>query len=141
RGPRASVPRTPCRARTSAACTDTTATRRTAPASTGRQARPAGWQDGLMPDETKVELGQVQRTLFIPLLARARESRSGRPRLSDPKAVELVGAIDFNPATYGSGPRFIVVIRTMILDWWVRQFLADHPRGTVVCAGGSSRIP
>lgn len=88
-----------------------------------------------MPDETKVELGQVQRTLFIPLLARARESRSRRPLLRDPKAVELVGAIDFNPATYGTGPRFIVVIRTMILDWWVRQFLVDHPAGTVVELG------
>ena len=88
-----------------------------------------------MPDETKVELGQVQRTLFIPLLARARESRSRRPLLIDPKAVELVGAIDFNPATYGIGLRFIVVIRTMILDWWVRQFLAEHPGGTVVELG------
>ena len=88
-----------------------------------------------MPDETKVELGQVQRTLFIPLLARARESRSRRPLLIDPKAVELVGAIDFNPATYGMGLRFIVVIRTMILDWWVRQFLAEHPGGTVVELG------
>ena len=88
-----------------------------------------------MPDDTKVELGQVQRTLFIPLLARARESRSRRPLLSDPKAVELAGAIDFNPATYRTGLRFIVVIRTMIFDWWVRQFLAEHPGGTVVELG------
>jgi O-methyltransferase involved in polyketide biosynthesis len=31
--------------------------------------------------------------------------------------------------------RFVVVIRTMILDWWVRQFLAEHPEGTVVELG------
>ena len=90
---------------------------------------------GPMPEETKVELGQVQQTLFFPLLARARETQGRHPLLSDPKAVELVDAIDFNAATYQAGPRFIVVIRTMILDWWVRQFLAAHPGGTVVELG------
>ena len=88
-----------------------------------------------MPDETEVELGQVQQTLFFPLLARARETQGKRPLLSDPKAVELVGAINFNEATFKTGMRFIVVIRTMILDWWVRQFLVGHPGGTVVELG------
>jgi O-methyltransferase involved in polyketide biosynthesis len=88
-----------------------------------------------MPEETKVELGQVQQTLFFPLLARAQETQGRHPLLSDPKAVELVDAIDFDAATYQAGPRFIVVIRTMILDWWVRQFLAAHPGGTVVELG------
>jgi O-methyltransferase involved in polyketide biosynthesis len=88
-----------------------------------------------MPDETKVELGLVQQTLFFPLLARARETESKRPLLSDPKAVELARAIDFDPATFQSTMRFIVVIRTMIFDWWIRQFLAEHPDGTVVELG------
>ena len=88
-----------------------------------------------MPDETKVELGQVQQTLFFPLLARARETESRRPLLSDPKAVELVRAINFNAAAFQARLRFIVVIRTMILDWWIRQFLAEHPDGTVVELG------
>ena len=57
------------------------------------------------------------------------------PLLSDPKAVELVDAINFNAATFQTGMRFIVVIRTMILDWWIRQFLASHPGGTVVELG------
>jgi len=88
-----------------------------------------------MPDDTKVELGLVQQTLFFPLLARARETESKRPLLRDPKAVELTRAIDFDPAAYQSTMRFIVVIRTMIFDWWVRQFLAEHPDGTVVELG------
>jgi O-methyltransferase involved in polyketide biosynthesis len=89
-----------------------------------------------MPDETKVELGQVQQTLFFPLLARARETESRRPLLKDPKAVELVRAIDFNQATFDQGiAAFTVVLRTMILDWWVTQFLAEHPGGTVVELG------
>jgi O-methyltransferase involved in polyketide biosynthesis len=85
-----------------------------------------------MPDETQLEPGSVQQTLFFPLLARARETESKRPLLRDPRAVELVRAIDFDPAAFKSPMRFLVVIRTMILDWWVRQFLADHPHGTVV---------
>ena len=88
-----------------------------------------------MPDETQLEPGSVQQTLFFPLMARARETESKRPLLRDPKAVELVRAIDFDPAAFKSPMRFLVVIRTMILDWWVRQFLADHPHGTVVELG------
>jgi O-methyltransferase involved in polyketide biosynthesis len=89
-----------------------------------------------MTGANQTELGDVQRTLFFPLLARARETARKRPLLSDPKAVELVGAIDFDPATYSQGVMsFVVLIRTMILDWWVSQFLAAHPGGTVVELG------
>jgi O-methyltransferase involved in polyketide biosynthesis len=91
---------------------------------------------GDMTDGTETDLGEVQRTLFFPLLARARETARKRPLLRDPRAVELVHAIDFDAATYSqSFFSFIVVIRTMIFDWWVRQFLAGHPAGTVVELG------
>jgi O-methyltransferase involved in polyketide biosynthesis len=87
-------------------------------------------------DAEQTELGDVQRTLFFPLLARARETARKRPLLRDPKAAELVRAIDFDPATYDqSFMSFAVLIRTMILDWWIRQFLAAHPDGTVVELG------
>jgi O-methyltransferase involved in polyketide biosynthesis len=84
----------------------------------------------------RAELGDVQRTLFFPLLARARETERKRPLLRDPKAVELVRAIDFDPVAYDQGIMgFVMLIRTMILDWWVSQFLAAHPGGTVVELG------
>jgi O-methyltransferase involved in polyketide biosynthesis len=88
-----------------------------------------------MPDKAQAELGQVQQTLFFPLVARAREMQARRPLLNDPKAVELVNAIGFDLATFQTPMRFMVVIRTMIFDWWIRQFLADHPDGTVVELG------
>jgi O-methyltransferase involved in polyketide biosynthesis len=82
------------------------------------------------------ELGIVQQTLFFPLLARARETERKRPLLRDPKAVELVRRIDFDAGTFNqSVMSFLVVLRTMILDWWVRQFLAVNPGGTVVELG------
>jgi O-methyltransferase involved in polyketide biosynthesis len=90
---------------------------------------------GRMPDETRVELGKVQQTLFFPLLARARESQSKRPLLRDSKAAELVRAVDYDLSTYRTPMRIMVVMRTLTFDWWVRQFLAEHPAGTVVELG------
>ena len=88
-----------------------------------------------MPDETKVELGKVQQTLFFPLLARVRESQSKRPLLRDPKAADIVRTVGIDFSSYPTPMRVLVVIRTLTLDWWVRQFLAEHPAGTVVELG------
>jgi len=83
-----------------------------------------------------VELGDVQRTLFFPLAARARETRKKRPLLRDPKAVEIVESVDFELAPITPGPTaFVVTLRTLAYDWWVRQFLAGHPGGTVIELG------
>jgi O-methyltransferase involved in polyketide biosynthesis len=83
-----------------------------------------------------VELGDVQRTLFFPLAARARETRKKRPLLRDPKAVEIVESVDFELAPITPGPTaFVVTLRTLIYDWWIRQFLAGHPGGTVIELG------
>jgi O-methyltransferase involved in polyketide biosynthesis len=97
--------------------------------------------NGIVPDETApgkhpVELGDVQLTLLIPLAGRARETRRRRPVLRDPKAVQMLAAMDYDTATYGRGVGgWITVLRTAILDYWVRRFLADHPRGTIVEIG------
>jgi O-methyltransferase involved in polyketide biosynthesis len=89
-----------------------------------------------MTDATETDLGTVQRTLFYPLLARARETARARPLLRDVRAVELVHAIDFDYSRYAApGASINVVLRTMIFDWWVRQFLAGYPGGTVVELG------
>jgi O-methyltransferase involved in polyketide biosynthesis len=89
-----------------------------------------------MEDKHQVQLGAVQETLFIPLAARARETRRRHPVLRDPKAVEMVQAIDYDTAKYGrsaGGP--FTVMRTAIIDFWVRPFLAAHPAATVVEIG------
>jgi O-methyltransferase involved in polyketide biosynthesis len=89
-----------------------------------------------MTERQTVELGDVQRTLFFPLAARARETRKKRPLLRDPKAVEVLESIDFDLAPFAQGPAsFMVTIRTLVFDWWVRRFLAEHPDGTVVELG------
>ena len=89
-----------------------------------------------MADGTGAPLGDVQRTLFFPLLARARETVRRRPLLRDPAAVEVAHAVDFDAAAYQTGLfSFVLILRTMIFDWWVRGFLARFPGGTVVELG------
>ena len=51
---------------------------------------------GGMAELVKVELGAVQKTLFIPLAARARETRRRQPVLRDPKAAEILASVDFD---------------------------------------------
>jgi O-methyltransferase involved in polyketide biosynthesis len=89
-----------------------------------------------MTDQQASDLGDVQSTLFIPLTARARETRRRHPALRDPKAVEVIEAVDFDAAVYGNGwGGFVTIPRTVIFDHWVRGFLARDPEGTVVELG------
>jgi O-methyltransferase involved in polyketide biosynthesis len=89
-----------------------------------------------MADRVKAELGAVQETLFIPLAARARETRRRRPILRDPKAAEILASVDFATQKYGrSWGGGVTVLRTAIFDCWVSDFLAEHPGGTVVEIG------
>ena len=89
-----------------------------------------------MADRVKAELGAVQETLFIPLAARARETRKRRPTLRDPKATEILASVDFDTAKYGRGQGGgVTVLRTAIFDCWVSDFLTEHPGGTVVEIG------
>ena len=88
-----------------------------------------------MADKVQVRLGAVQETLFIPLDARARETRKKRPLLRDPKAAEIIASVDFDTGKFGRNAGSITVLRTAIFDFWVRDFLAAHPAGTVVEVG------
>ncbi len=81
------------------------------------------------------ELGDVQQTLFVPLSVRAAETRREHPALRDPKAVEIMESVDVNAVYTENWGGFLLVTRTLILDWWVRDFLGRHPAGTVVELG------
>ena len=88
-----------------------------------------------MADRRSAELGEVQQTLFVPLAARAAETRRRRPVLRDPKAVEIVAAVDIPAAYTANWGGFTTVTRTLIFDGWVREFLGRSPAGTVVELG------
>ncbi|MEU6483601.1 class I SAM-dependent methyltransferase [Streptomyces sp. NPDC046887] len=90
-----------------------------------------------MPEERRApRLGDVQETLLIPLYGRAVETRKRRGMIDDPRAVEMVEAIDYDFAKW-DGARSLPgsTLRTLLFDAWVAAFLRRHPGGTVVEVG------
>jgi O-methyltransferase involved in polyketide biosynthesis len=83
-----------------------------------------------------VELGDVQKTSLIPLYSRAIEMRSGSGILRDPKAVEIVEAVDYDFSGLDEGSNVICcVLRAAVFDDWARRFIARHPFATVIEIG------
>lgn len=84
----------------------------------------------------KVQLGPVQETLLIPLLGRAEDTKRKNGLIRDPKAVEIVEALDYDFSKWKRDPSlFGSCLRTKMFDEEVAAFLADHPEGTVIEIG------
>ena len=84
----------------------------------------------------KPDLGRVQETLLIPLLARARETERRRGLLRDPRAIELVRRLDYDFEKWEGGRSLKgAMLRARMFDRYVEDFLVTHPRGTVVEIG------
>lgn len=83
-----------------------------------------------------VELGPVQETLLIPLLARARETERPRGLLRDPRAAAIVRGLDYDFSKWEGGRSLKgAVLRARMFDRYVEDFLVSHPGGTVVEIG------
>ena len=83
-------------------------------------------------DDIAVSLGPVQQTLLIPLLGRAKETRR-KGLLNDPKAVQIVERLDYDFSKWeGTASLVGSCIRTRMFDEEVKDFLQQHPAGTVV---------
>ena len=89
-----------------------------------------------MTNTVEPQLGPVQETLLIPLLARARETERRRGLLRDPRAVEIVRDLDYDFSKWEGGRSLKgAVLRARMFDGYVEDFLAAHPEGTVVEIG------
>ncbi len=78
---------------------------------------------------------RVQHTLLIPLWARAQEAQRADAILRDPRAVEIVGQIDYDFAAFARESQLaqlVPCVLATIFDRWVRRFLEQAPDGTVV---------
>lgn len=82
-----------------------------------------------------ISLGEVQETLLIPLYGRAQDAGRTDSILRDQKAIELVAAIDYDFTKFRGPSLAGSVLRASIFDEYVRDFLAEHPDGTVVDLG------
>lgn len=83
-----------------------------------------------------ISLGDVQETALIPLAIKANESRRKNPRISDPKAVEIISALGIDTEKYDKYfSHEGVVARTIMLDNTVRKLLQKYPDAVVVNLG------
>jgi O-methyltransferase involved in polyketide biosynthesis len=92
-----------------------------------------------MKTKIKVDLGEIQKTLFMPVWARAAETRKKIPVLTDSTAVEIIESVDFDFTQMTSNLREINqvawIARCKRFDLVVSDFIKRHPNGTVVNIG------
>ena len=92
-----------------------------------------------MPEKLSLDLGNVQKTLFLPLWGRAVESQKPHPLLLDRAAIEIMNKIDYDFSSIAGNTHAISqrtwVCRSVIVDRVLEEFLLVHPRGTVVNVG------
>jgi len=86
-----------------------------------------------------ITLNAVEETLFIPLWCRAQVSMKYPSLLHDPKAVDLVEAIDYDFSVIDKrlSPEFRLtsVARARQCDHAIQVYIADHPRASVINLG------
>jgi O-methyltransferase involved in polyketide biosynthesis len=86
--------------------------------------------------KVRTALGAVQETMLVTLYGRALATRNGGGLLHDPRAVEIVQALDYNFRRFADESQVMgSVLRTRILDDVLRLFVVRFPRATVVEIG------
>lgn len=89
-----------------------------------------------MPERVDVSsLDGVAETMLWPLYNRAVDARRADALLRDPHAIRIADAIDYDYARSFGKPDFGHVIRALILDRALRDWLQRHPDGMVIALG------
>jgi O-methyltransferase involved in polyketide biosynthesis len=92
-----------------------------------------------MSDKIKVALGDVPKTLFLPLWGRACETRKADPLLVDRKSVEILDRVDFDFSTVAGNIAELSktgwIMRSICTDRVIEKFLEKHPQATIVNIG------
>jgi O-methyltransferase involved in polyketide biosynthesis len=86
-----------------------------------------------------IDLGDVQKTLLLPLWGRALESRKANPILVDDKAKEIVEAIDYDFESMGKDTHELTkaawIIRCIWADAIIKDFIEMYPDASIVNIG------
>lgn len=84
-----------------------------------------------------IKLTKVQKTCLPTLYGKALDARTANPILGDTLADEAVRQMDFDFTTLRlpKAAAVSVPVRAKQLDGWTREFLAAHPRCTVLHLG------
>jgi O-methyltransferase involved in polyketide biosynthesis len=93
----------------------------------------------MMSEKLKINLGNVQKTLLLPLWARATETRKKKPLLVDKAAVEIIDRIDFDFSVIASNISEISLLgwigRSLLFEKIIKNFIKKHPKATIVNIG------
>jgi len=92
-----------------------------------------------MTNKININLGNVQKTLFLPLWGRAVETRKKNPLLMDETAVRIIEQVDYDFSPMAQNLDALTQIawirRSLICDQVIRSFLSKYPQGTIVNIG------
>lgn len=92
-----------------------------------------------MAEKININLGNVQKTLFLPLWGRAVESKKKNPMLVDQTAMRIIEHVDYDFSQMAQKLDEISQIawikRSLIGDQVIKKFLASYPEGTIVNVG------
>jgi len=92
-----------------------------------------------MTEKIKVDLGSIQKTMFLPLFARAAETLKAAPVLGDTTAVDIVNSIDYDFSLIQGKVQNLshaaMVMRSLYIDGTIKKFLQKHPKAVVVNIG------
>jgi O-methyltransferase involved in polyketide biosynthesis len=92
-----------------------------------------------MTEKIAFELGNVQKTLLLPLWGRAMEAKKSHPLLVDLKAVEVLEKVDYDfsgiAANMSPISQYAWIMRSKQTDAIINAFLQKFPTGTIVNIG------
>jgi O-methyltransferase involved in polyketide biosynthesis len=92
-----------------------------------------------MPQKLTVDLGNVQKTMLLPLWGRAVETQKQNPLLVDQTAADIIGRLDYDFASMAKNlselSQVAWIVRSLIMDKIIREFLEAYPAATVVNIG------
>jgi O-methyltransferase involved in polyketide biosynthesis len=86
-----------------------------------------------------IEIGDIQKTLFLPLWGRAVETVKSEPRLQDLKAVSIINQLDMDFSQAAENiddlTKIAWIMRSLICDQVINNFCSKYPDATVVNIG------
>ena len=90
-------------------------------------------------EKIAVKLGNVQRTLFLPLWGRAAESMKEHPLLVDKTALAIIQEVDYDFSRIANNiselSQIAWITRSVCVDEVVRAFIEKYPQATIVNIG------
>lgn len=93
----------------------------------------------MMSEKLKINLGNVQKTLLLPLWGRAVETQKNEPLLVDQTAVEIIDKIDYDFSAITRNLSEISQLgwiwRSLSFDKIIKDFIEKHPKATIVNIG------